>query len=47
MNKKKGITTIIVALAMFWMMSMTELAVSNVVVTFPKDQLWTDSKTLI
>ncbi len=46
MNKKKGITTIIVALAMFCMVSMSALAVSNVIVTLPKNQVWTASKTL-
>lgn len=43
MNKKKRIATIIVAIAMFCMMSMSALAASNVFVSLPANQVWTDS----
>ena len=44
MNKKKKITTVIVAMAMFCMMSISALAATNVVVSLPKDQAWTTKK---
>lgn len=41
MDKKKKIITLIVAMAMFCMMSMSALADVDVVVSLPKDQVWT------
>lgn len=41
MNKKKGIVTIIVAIAMFCMMSMSVLADSDVHISLPENQVWT------
>lgn len=46
MNKKKKITTVIVAMAMFCMMSISALAATNVVVSLPKDQAWTSKKSV-
>lgn len=41
MNKKKKITTVFVAMAMFCMMSISALAATNVVISLPKNQTWT------
>lgn len=46
MNTKQRITTIIVAMAMFCMMSMSALAATDVVISLPKDQAWTESKSV-
>ena len=46
MNKKKRITTIIVATAMFCMMAMSALADTKVVVFLPEDQVWTSSMSV-
>ncbi len=43
MNRKKRIITIIVAMAMLCMMSMTAFADTNVHISLPKDQVWTSS----
>lgn len=46
MDKKKRIITLIVAMAMFCMMSMSVLAVTNKVVILPKNQTWTPRYSL-
>lgn len=43
MNKKKNILTIIVAIAMFCMMSMSALADSDVHISLPENKVWTSS----
>lgn len=47
MNKKKRIITVIVVMAMFCMMSMSVLAVNNVVISLPKDQVWTPKRVVM
>ena len=46
MNKKRGITTLIVAMAMFCMMSMSAFAAFDKHITLPKDQAWTSSYSI-
>ena len=46
MNKKKRITTIIVAIAMLCMMSMTAFADTDVHISLPKNQEWTSKQSV-
>lgn len=46
MTMKKGIATIVAAMAMFCMMSMSVLADMDVVISLPENQVWTSGASI-